>query len=242
MTEIIAHRGASKYAPENTIPAFELALQSGADGIETDVQLTKDGIPVLIHDEKLHRTTNGKGFVHDYTFEELQKLDAGSWFAEEFSGTKLLSLEQLLQWISNKPLLLHLELKNKKIDYVGLERKVYNLLLEYELTDRTNFSSFNPASMERFKQIDRTILTALLLSQKNKGYLLIAEKTGVSALHIKYKLLTKTLMQQARENNYLVRVYTVNRPSHLAHCFNLGCDSVFTDVPDLALACRDNTP
>lgn len=241
MTQIIAHRGASKQAPENTLPAFEKAWQTGADGIETDVQLTKDNIPVLIHDEKLHRTTDGKGFVQDYTFEELQKLDAGCWFSEEYKGTKLLSLEQMLDWISNKSLLLHLELKNKKMNYEGLESRVYDLLIKYEMKDRTHFSSFNPVSMERFKQIDRTMPTALLLSQKSKDYILAAEKIGVSALHIKYKLLTDSLMQQAKENRFFIRVFTVNREAHLKRCFDLGCDSVFTDVPDLALACRKKT-
>lgn len=239
-THIIAHRGASKYAPENTLPAFELAYQSGADGIETDVQLTKDNIPVLIHDEKLHRTTGGKGLVHDYTFAELQKLDAGSWFSDKYRDTKIMALEEFLEWIKNKPLLLHLELKNNVIDYPGLEKAVYELLLKYNLKDRTNFSSFNPVSMERFKHIDRTVPTALLLSQKKKDYLLAAGQTGVSSLHVKYRLLSKSLMQQAIEKNFSVRVYTVNRRAHLERCFSLGCHGVFTDVPDMALAYRNN--
>lgn len=238
MTQIIAHRGASKYAPENTLPAFHKAWESGADGIETDVQLTKDNIPVLIHDEKLDRTTNGKGFVQDYTFQELQKLDAGIWFSKEYTNTKILSLEQLLEWISDKPLLLHLELKNKKIDYTGLEKIAYDLLIRFDMKDRTSFSSFNPVSMECFKQIDRTMSTALLLSQRNKDYITAAEETGVSALHIKYKLLNPSLINQAKANNLFVRVFTVNRESHIKRCFELGCDGIFTDVPDIAHACR----
>lgn len=234
MTQIIAHRGASKYAPENTMPAFEKAMEAGADGIETDVQLTRDGIPILIHDEKLHRTTNGKGFVQDYTFAELQKLDAGSWFSEDFSGTRLLSVEELLIWIKDKPLKLHLELKNNKIDYPELEIKTYNLLEKHELNERVVFSSFNPLSLERLKQIDRTIPAALLLSQKNKDYFLAARELEVSALHIKYRLLNDKLMKKAKENNIAIRVYTVNRPSQLRNCFRLKCDGVFTDVPDLA--------
>ena len=107
-TKIYAHRGASKYAPENTMPAFQLALDMNADGIETDVQLTKDGVPILIHDEKLKRTTTGSGYVKDYTLEELQQLDAGSWFDATFTGTKLITLEQLLQWIKPTYLLLNL--------------------------------------------------------------------------------------------------------------------------------------
>ncbi len=108
---IYAHRGASKAAPENTMPAFELAAKQGADGIETDVQLTKDQIPVLIHDENVRRTTDGIGFVQDYTYKELQELDAGSWFSSTYSNTTIPTLDQLLAWNKKKKLKLNIELK-----------------------------------------------------------------------------------------------------------------------------------
>lgn len=96
VTQIIAHRGASKFAPENTLAAFKLAEKMGADGIELDIHLTKDQIPVIIHDEDIKRTTNGRGFVQKYTYKELQQFDAGSWFSERFSDERILSLEEFL--------------------------------------------------------------------------------------------------------------------------------------------------
>src|SRR5687767_9211054 len=99
MTYIFAHRGSSKDCPENTMAAFKKAYQDGADGIELDVQLSKDGIPVIIHDEKLDRTTNKKGNVFSYAYNELTKADAGSWFSKTFAGEPVPSLQELLEWI-----------------------------------------------------------------------------------------------------------------------------------------------
>src|SRR5690625_7581403 len=110
---IFAHRGASKYAPENTMAAFKFAYELGAEGIETDVQLTKDNIPVLIHDERVKRTTNGTGYIKDLTWNQVKQLDAGSWFSKKFTGAGIISLDEFLQWIQFKPLYLNIELKNK---------------------------------------------------------------------------------------------------------------------------------
>ncbi|MFD1850557.1 glycerophosphodiester phosphodiesterase [Oceanobacillus bengalensis] len=239
-TNIIAHRGASKYAPENTLPAFELAYQMKANGIETDVQLTKDNIPILIHDEKVNRTTNGTGYVKDLTYREIKVLDAGSWFSSDFTGTTILSLEEFLEWIRFKPLYLNIELKNNKIDYKHLESIVYENLMKYQLLDRTTLSTFNPSSVERLKPMNQSIGVAFLTSKKKSNLVSHAKKLGANALHIKYKLLNKALVEKCQQQKMPVRVYTINKEPSMKKCFSLNCDAIFTDVPDIALNYRNN--
>lgn len=239
-TKIYAHRGASKYAPENTLPAFQLAYEMKADGIETDVQLTKDLIPILIHDEILDRTTNGFGYVKDYTFAELKELDAGSWFSNKFANTKLISLQELLDWIKYKPLYLNIELKNNKIDYEHLETIVLNMLEEYQLLDRTTISTFSSKSIKRLKEYNHLVEIAYLTSKQNKNLLSDARSMGADAIHIKYKLLNSSLIGESKNMNMNVRVYTVNTQYLMKKCFKLGCEGIFTDVPDKALIYRKN--
>jgi glycerophosphoryl diester phosphodiesterase len=236
-TKIFAHRGASQFAPENTMAAFELASELGAEGIETDVHLTKDLVPVLIHDEHLKRTTNGSGYVKDYTFNELKQFDAGSWFSEQFSGTRIISLEDFLQWSKPKPLSLNIELKNNKITYQYLETIVYEMIDHYELRDRTILSTFNVNSVKRMKTF-ADIEVALLTSKNSKNLVPLAKEIGANALHIKYRLLKAKLMKQAKQENIAVRVYTVNKRIQMMRCFAHHCDGIFTDVPNLGLKYR----
>ncbi|MDL4840723.1 glycerophosphodiester phosphodiesterase [Aquibacillus sp. LR5S19] len=233
-TIVYAHRGASKLAPENTMPAFELAYQLDADGIETDVQLTKDRVPVLIHDENVRRTTNGTGFVQDYTFKELQQLDAGSWFSSQYINTSIISLDEFLRWIKDKNLKLNIELKNNVIEYKDLEDIVYNLLKSYQVLDRTVISSFNSKSIKRFNKIDPNVTTAYLTSQKIVDLIPFAKSKGASGLHIKNRILSKSLLDKAKESNLYVSVWTVNRPTQMMRCYKLGCKAIFTDVPHVA--------
>lgn len=237
-TLIYAHRGASKLAPENTLPAFQLAYQMGADGIETDIQLTKDNIPILIHDEKLQRTTNGIGFVQNYTYHELQNLDAGSWFSEKYVGTKILSLTDFLEWIKDKPLQLNIELKNNIIDYAHLESIVYQMLVSFGVLKRSLISSFNPISIERFSKIDPNVPTGFLTSRKKKYMISFLKQIGASAVHIKYRQVNTDFVEYCHSHQINVRTYTVNKPSNIMRAYHYGCDAIFTDVPHIALEYR----
>ena len=239
VTLIYAHRGASKLAPENTMPAFDLAYQAGADGIETDVQLTKDSVPVLIHDENVRRTTNGTGFVQDYTYEEIKKLDAGSWFSSKFSDTPIVTLEEFLGWVQDKSMVLNIELKNNVIDYKNMERIVYDLLQAHQVLEQTVGSSFNPDSMKRMKEIDPKVTTAFLTSQKLPDLLGYLRRLQVDGLHAKYRLLNKKLAENCMQQNLALRSYTVNRPAQMKKCFKLKCEGIFTDVPHLAKEYRE---
>ena len=239
-SRIIAHRGASKYAPENTMPAFQLAYDMKAEGIETDVQLTKDGIPVLIHDETLQRATGIKGFVKNFTLEDVRKLDAGKYFSSKFIGTKLITLDEFLEWASNKELYLNLELKNNKIDYKDIECKVLDLLEKYNFKKQTTISSFNPASVKRMRQLDNNIDIALLRSRKHDNLTDYAVSLGASSLHINYRLLHHTLIENSKNLKIPLRVYTVNKRRSIIKCLKQQCDGLITDVPDKALKLRKN--
>ncbi|MFC4558737.1 glycerophosphodiester phosphodiesterase [Virgibacillus kekensis] len=239
MTKIIAHRGASAVAPENTMSAFELAYRAGAEGIETDVHLTRDNIPVLMHDERVNRTTNGTGYIKDYSFAQLQQLDAGSWFASRFKDSRVLSLMEFLEWVKDKPLNLNIELKNNKIDYENLEQIVYEQVSHYRLLNRTILSTFNPRSVQRLKHANQDIGVALLTSRRNRNLVQHARTLGANAVHIKYRLLNNLLVNQCHQEKMSVRVYTINRTRQMGTCFSLDCDGIFTDVPHLALDYRD---
>ncbi|KKE80690.1 MULTISPECIES: glycerophosphodiester phosphodiesterase [Bacillaceae] len=241
MTNIYAHRGASKYAPENTLPAFELAYEMKADGIETDVQLTKDEIPILIHDENVKRTTNGIGFVKDFTFAEIQELDAGSWFSKKYTGTPIMSLEEFLNWIKFKPLYLNIELKNNKIDYEYIESIVFEMVQEHQLLDRTTISTFNSESIKRMREINQMVEVAYLTSKQNNKLVTYAKDLGANAIHVNYRLLNDRLMNECLRNDMKIRVYTINRYPSMKQCFHLGCNGIFTDVPDKALSYRIKT-
>ncbi|MFC3038994.1 glycerophosphodiester phosphodiesterase [Virgibacillus xinjiangensis] len=234
-TAIFAHRGASGYAPENTMPAFQLAYELGAEGIETDVQLTKDGIPVLVHDEQVKRTTDGRGFIKNLTFEEVRRLDAGSWFSRKFTGTVIPSLEEFLEWAVDKPLYLNIELKNNKIDYSNLEAIVYDTVLRFGLQKHCTLSTFNEESVKKIKRIGNSISAALLTSRAEGNPVTKAAKLGADALHIKYRLLGSNVMMHADKQQMPVRVYTVNKKVHMLQCMKLKADGIFTDLPDKAL-------
>ncbi|MFD1039210.1 glycerophosphodiester phosphodiesterase [Virgibacillus byunsanensis] len=238
-TKIIAHRGASKLAPENTMPAFKLAYRLDAEGIETDVHLTKDNIPVLIHDELVNRTTNGTGYIKDYTYDQLKQLDAGSWFNSKFAGTTILTLEEFLQWAQDKSLYLNIELKNNKIDYENLESIVYDMVNYYQIAKQTTLSTFNPTSVRRMEFFRNTMGVALLVSKKKHNLVSYAKELGASAIHIKYRLLSPQLVEQCHREDMIIRVYTVNRLTHIMQSFTSGCDSIFTDVPHKALQYRE---
>ncbi|MGM8214044.1 glycerophosphodiester phosphodiesterase [Bacillaceae bacterium W0354] len=231
--EIFAHRGASKYAPENTMPAFKLAKKLGADGIELDVQLTKDDVPVIIHDENIRRTTNGTGFVQDYTLEQLKQLDAGYWFSRRFIETPIVSLQEFLDWFVTTNLLLNVELKTNVIEYPLIEKYVLQLIHNYEVQDRTIISSFNPNSIKRVRELDPKINLAWLTKMPIRKADEFMTEIGANQAHVKARLLSSKMVKHMIQHDIPLRVYTVNRLSTLRKCMRLQVDGIFTDVPDI---------
>ncbi|HSH25922.1 MAG TPA: glycerophosphodiester phosphodiesterase [Massilibacterium sp.] len=233
-TLIIAHRGSSKMCPENTMAAFYRALEDKSDGIELDVQLTKDQVPVVIHDETLNRTTNKKGYVTDYTWNELKRLNAGSWFHRSFTSEKIPSLEEVLQWICTKPLFLNIELKNAIIDYEGIEHAVLTLVKQYNMLERTIFSSFNHTSLVRLKQLDPFAEIAPLYNARLIEPWNYVAQFGGTGIHPAFRTLDEKSVQQFKAHGLTIRSYTVNRNTHLKKAFQWNLDAIVTDVPQVA--------
>ena len=144
---ILGHRGARGHAPENTMASFQAALDMGADGIELDVQMTKDGKVVVCHDHSLERTSNGSGWLVEHTREELRALDFGSWFSPQFAGEKIPTLREVLQWAAPTRLIVNVEIKHGPVIYEGIEEKVSALIRECRMVERVIVSSFYHPSL-----------------------------------------------------------------------------------------------
>jgi glycerophosphoryl diester phosphodiesterase len=228
-----AHRGASGYCPENTMIAFKKAIQLGATGIETDVQMTKDGHLVLIHDESLKRTTTSKkGMVKDFTLSELKQLDAGRWFHSRFRGEAVPTLEELIDLVSGTSIILNLELKNGIVPYPTMEERVIQYVKLYGMTNRVVISSFNHNSLIRCKEISEDVSTGLLYSGPIAGIGEYAKNLGVNSLHPKKSLVTESLIEHAHAHGLRVFPWTVNRISEMKKLIRLRSDGLITDYPD----------
>ena len=215
----IAHRGASGHEPENTMEAFERATMLGCDGIETDVQLSKDGIPMLIHDETVDRTTTRSGFVKDFTCSELR--DMG-----------IPSLEQLMILAKLNHIVLNLELKNGIVLYKELEEKVIDIIKKYRMEQSVILSSFNHESMVKCKQIEASIMTGLLYIENLVRPEKYCKYVGADALHPHYRTVSKKMVDAAHERYMKVNVYTVNEEEDIQNMVEVGVDMIISNYPD----------
>jgi glycerophosphoryl diester phosphodiesterase len=228
---VMAHRGYSSKAPENTMPAFELALEAGSGGIELDVHLTKDGEVVVIHDDVLDRTTNGKGPVASFTMAELKQVDAGSWFSPEFKGVTLPTLREVLDLIKGKDILLNVETK-AALGFEQLNEKLAPLLDEYSMWDRTIISSFNHYALVHIKHIRPQARTGILYNCGLFNPWEYAKSIGASALHAHHRTLFPELVQEAQQNGMMVNVWTVDQTTDIERMILAKVDSVITNVPE----------
>lgn len=232
MTVNYAHRGASGYYPENTMLSFEKAIELGCSGIETDVQITKDGVLVLIHDEMVNRTTNGAGFLKDYTFSDLSKLDAGSWYSKDFRGLRIPTVEELIYLVKDSDLIINFELKNGVIQYKDLEEKLINTIYEHNIQDRVILSSFNHYSMVKCKEISSEIKTGLLYMEglyKPEQY---AKTAFADALHPYFYALNNELISIIKSEGIGINTFTVNDENYMKYFYQAGVDGIITNYPD----------
>lgn len=239
-TLIFAHRGSAGTHPENTMAAFEAAVKAGAEGLEIDIHLTKDGVPVVIHDDTVDRTTNGTGRVKDYTLEELKKLDAGSWFNANFEGAVIPTLEEVLHWMSPTSLLLNIELKSGVVRYEGIEQKALDLVRKYDLMERVIFSSFNHYSLVEIKRLEPSADTAILFMEGIYEPWDYAKRIGASGLHCFLPVAVPELFQGAAQAGMPVRPFPVNKDEHMAGLIKAGCAAIITDWPDKAMQIRQS--
>ncbi|MGX9290126.1 glycerophosphodiester phosphodiesterase [Bacillus sp. A015] len=242
MTKIFAHRGFKGIYPENTMIAFEHALHSGADGIELDVQLTKDGRLAVIHDEKLNRTTDMKGLVKDHTYEELKAGDASHSFYEETGAVSIPLLEEVLELVAQQSsLIINIELKNSIYRYPGIEEKVKEQIEHFQIEDRVLVSSFHHGSLALFHklmpQIELAVLTMDVIHQPEM-YLKTIPARGYHP-NIKGAGVTKEVVSALRAAHQVMRPFTVNSEQQMQKMFSLGVDGIFTDFPDRAVKIRE---
>jgi len=228
---IYAHRGASGRYPENTMSAFRAALRSGADGIEIDVQLTRDGEVVVIHDARLERTTNGSGLIQNHTLQELRQLSAGSWFHPKFHLAKIPRLTDVLAFIQQTKLTLLIELKNFLVPQPELEEKVVSLIQQYDLTHRVVISSFNFNSLLLIKELDQQIRTGLLYVGHLREPWQIAKQFHTDELHVPREELSPALLYESKKQGLSVVGWTVNSRLRLQQMMKLGVDGIITNYP-----------
>lgn len=236
--KVYAHRGFSTIAPENTIAAFNKALEIGATGIELDVQLSKDGVAMVFHDEKLDRTTDHRGLLANFTCAELKKYDAGSWFSKEYAGEKIPTLEEVLELLSMAPFTsveLNIELKTGIIDYPGLEKIVLDLTHQYEMQSRTIFSSFNHYSLKKLKELDSAARTGILYVSGIYEPWKYAVKIGATALHPLFYNIRPELVKMAHQAGLKLNPWTVDDPGMMKKMLQCGVDGIITNYPDRLL-------
>lgn len=230
---ILAHRGASGDAPENTLAAFQLALRQGCDGIELDIHLSKDGQLVVIHDDTIDRTTNGKGTVGEMTVSELKKYDAGRWFSERFRGERIPLLEEVFS-IVPKEIFINIEIKNIPSHYEGIEEKLINLLEASGRTKQVIVSSFDHQCLYRLKKRNSDVKIGLLYKENVVDHVNFANMFGlpVESLHPDYKAIGRNDIQKAVRRGIKVFPWTVNTKNGMKKMIEAGVSGIITNYPN----------
>jgi glycerophosphoryl diester phosphodiesterase len=233
---ILAHRGAGRRAPENTMAAFRLAAKVGADGVELDVQLSKDGEVVVMHDSRVDRTSDGCGRVADLTLAELRALDAGGWYAPEFAGERIPTLAEVLHELGPR-LVLNVELKAASLFGGGLEAEVVRLVEDAGLGERVILSSFDPLALWRVRRLNPHLSTGLLYAPDSPLYVRgrwLQALARPAALHPRWDTLDGLSIAAAHRQGLAVRPWTCDDPDGLRRLIAWGVDAIITNVPDVA--------
>ena len=233
---IIAHRGSSSAAPENTIAAFDLAVQQGADYIELDVQLTMDHQVAVIHDDTVDRTTNGSGLVKSYTMDQLKKLDAGSWFNQQYTNERIPTLQEILERYSQRIGIL-IEIKHPKRQ-IGIEKAVVDIINRFAYSRHIMVQSFDNAALQRVKAYAPSLRTAFIIKpsafkltkRKLAGYSLFAD-----CLNMKKTMINRWWIDCIHSFGMDVFIWTVKDQKTADRIKTYPIDGVVTDHPLLFL-------
>ena len=231
---VIAHRGASGNAPENTLAAFRKAVSLGANFIETDLQLSRDARFVAIHDDTVNRTTNGSGSVHELCLADLRKLDAGSWFGSEFAGERIPTLEEILEFSKKNDVVFYLEIKPGGA--WGGEHGLIGALRESGEIPRVVVISFDAAIVTNIRKIEPTLMTGLLYDGQIQDPLDKAVEIGARQLAVRGDLVTPAMIAAAKKKDLQVVCWTVNHPAHMRMLAAAGVDGIMSDYPDRLVA------
>jgi glycerophosphoryl diester phosphodiesterase len=233
---ILCHRGAKNYAPENTLAAFKIALELGADGFELDTQLTSDGHVVVYHDKTVDRTTNGHGKLFKLSLAELRELDAGSSFSEKFRGEKIPTLDEVFETI-DKRAIINVELKNFSTPFDNLAEKVCEVVRRHEMQKNILFSSFLPWNLKKAARILPEVPRGLITAKDWRG--VWGRSFGINfgdydALHPYLGNVTAQQVHRVHKLKRKINVWIVNREEDLRRLFSWGVDGILTDDPQLA--------
>lgn len=235
---IIAHRGASAYYPENTMSAFKGAVELRAEMIELDVQLSKDGVPVIFHDARLNRHSNGRGALNKRTVEELKELDAGGWFDARFADERIPTLEEVLEFASGT-ISLNIEIKKEAVTETaedGVEQRCLELVYNYGMENHVLFSSFDYRAIRHLKMLQRDIPVGLLYNREQSGDRLpsdLINEYGVDTFNCSFKELGSEWLRDIRVHGIPVFVYTVNQEGQMKELLSQKVSGIFTNKPDL---------
>jgi len=232
---IVAHRGSSAVAPENTLAAFHQAIDDSADAIELDVRLTKDGNVVVIHDSKLNRTTDGSGFVNEKTLDELKTLSAGTWFHRKFSSERIPTLDEVFKEVKGR-IGINIEMKTEGANQskFDLAERCCQIIKDYRAEDFVFLSSFHHQLIERVRQINRRLATGLLFrpfTLIGRSPIRIAQRMGVEFIILSGTSLRKGIVTKAHQQEIQVGEYTINTAARLDRAYRFGVDVIVTDDP-----------
>jgi glycerophosphoryl diester phosphodiesterase len=229
---VIAHRGASSYAPENTLAAFDLAIRLGARHIELDVRATSDGHLVVIHDATVDRTTNGSGPVDGYTFAALRELDAGSRFAAKFAGERISTYEEVLVRYRGQAHI-HTELKGSA---AGLAQSVVDLIRRCGMTSQVTVTSFQKARLEEVRAYATELPTGWLVEKADDATIAQARAMGLTQLCPHADAVTPQLVQRLHSYGFCVRAWAVKTEEQMRRVVQAGADGMTVNFPDKLIA------
>jgi len=227
---IIAHRGASGHAPENTMAAFQRAIELGAGFIETDLRLTRDARFVAFHDPNLERTTNGSGAVKDFSLAELRKLDAGMWFDRQFMDQRIPTLDEVLAFACKHDVVFYLEIKYDSA--MGMHHALVAALESVEIASRTVVISFDPSTLASLRRLTAALMLGLLVESDTGDSVKTAVSVGARQLCPRADLVTRELVDRAHAADLHVVTWTVNDADKMRAAIEAGVDGIMTDLPD----------
>lgn len=238
MTKIWAHRGASGYAPENTLEAFALAVEQKADGVELDVQLTKDGKLVVIHDETIDRVSGEHGLVKDFTLEELKKLNVNRTIPG-FQAVTIPTLEEVYDLLKGTGLAINVEIKSSIIWYPEIEKKALELTSSMGLQDKVIYSSFNHYSIRKLKELDATVQTGILYGDVLCDIAAYCKNVGADALHPVFThRYMESVWKEYMASGIPLHIWTVNEEADMTFFMENNIDAIITNYPDKAVKLR----
>lgn len=236
MVQIFAHRGFSGYYPENTMLAFQkVAEETVADGIELDIQLTKDGEIVIMHDEMLDRTTNGSGWLKDHTLEELKMLSVGVNVKGFFPRQTIPTLREYFTWLKTTKLITNIELKTSYFEYEGIEEKLIAMVKEFGLEDQIWYSSFNHYTVARIKKLMPEAKCGLLTDTWLMNIGVYAASQGAASVNARtYFCAKEGVAADLHAHNIALQAWTPNDAEMMQELVDAGVDVLITNYPDIA--------